>query len=152
MRLESMPLWPPIVTVVRDPVARWVSAWDMCARQKRHVPEYERWPSATLAALDPEALIWLESYWGRAFTPQRHWLRDARYALKRCWYIAHTETLTEDFETIRDAIGATDCVMPAPKSSRRNANLEERSVLTPEAVAAIRDHYADDYVLLGDLA
>ena len=153
-RLESMPLWPPIITIVRDPVARWVSAWDMCARQMRHVPEYERWPTATDAALNPEALAWLESYWGRAFTPQTWWLRDTKYALKRCWYIAHTETLSADFETIKTAIGAIECEMPGPTSNRRNAAAghgDTKSVLTPEAIFAITRHYAEDYELLRGL-
>ena len=148
--LEALPIWPPIITIVRDPVARWVSAFDMVTRQKRHVPEFDRWPDATTAALDPEALAWLESYWGRAFTPQTHWLRDARYALTRCWYIAHTETLDDDFETIRDAIGAPECVMPI-KAALRNANQADKSRVTPEAEAAIRVHYAADYELLEGL-
>jgi len=150
-RLEALPLWPPIVTVVRDPVERWVSAWDMCFRQKKHISEYERWPSASEAALDPEALAWLESYWRRAFTPQTYWLRDSRYALKRCWYIAHTETLTSDFEAIRDVIGAVGCEMPAEGSRRRNGNPAEKSVLTSEAERALREHYFDDYTLLEGL-
>jgi hypothetical protein len=150
-RLEAMPIWPPIITVVRDPVERWVSAWDMCLRQRRHVPEYERWPDASTAALDPEALDWLESYWGRAFTPQVFWLRDAKYALRRTWYICHTETLSADFEIIRDAIGAVGCEMPT-KPRLRNANPAEKSVLSPEAEAAIRDRYAADYRLLKELS
>ena len=146
-RLQDMPLWPPIITVVRDPVDRWVSAFDMCLRQKRHVPEFDRWPTATEAALDPEGMAWLQSYWDPAFTPQTWWLRDARYALKRCWYIAHTETLSDDFETIREALGAKG-EMPRAKDSRRNANTDAKSHLTAEARAAVREYYADDYQLL----
>ncbi len=149
-RLEDLPLWPPIITIVRDPVARWVSAYDMVARQKRHVAEMDRWPTASDIALDPEGRAWLESYWGRAFTPQVHWLRDAKYALRRCWYIAHTETLDSDFEAMRDALGATECVMPI-KAALRNANQAEKSILSPEAQGAIRQHYAADYEVLGGL-
>jgi hypothetical protein len=148
-RLEDMPLWPPIITIVRDPVERWISAWDMCRRQ-RHVTEYQRWPTAEVAALDPEALDWLEGYWGKAFTPQSWWLRDAKYALKRCWYIAHTETLTEDFETIRLAIGAIECSMP-DSPGRRNANPGEKSELSLEAELALTARYAEDYELLAGL-
>lgn len=146
-RLESMPLWPPIITIVRDPVARWVSAWDMVL-QKRHPPEYERWPTATDAALQPEALAWLEDYWGRVFTPQTYWLRDPAYAWKRCWYIAHTETLDDDFLTIREAIGASG---EMPTGTRRNAYQGEKSTLTPEAETALREWYAADYELLKGL-
>jgi hypothetical protein len=149
-RLETLPLWPPIVTVVRDPVERWVSGWDMCFRQ-RHVPQFDRWSSPSAAALDPEALAWLEDYWDRIFAPASWWLRDAKTALARCWYIAHTETLTADFEVIRDALGATECAMPAPGSNRRNANPAEKSTLTPAAIEALREHYAADYALLEGL-
>ena len=149
-RLEDLGIWPPIITIVRDPVARWISAYDMVDRQRKHVPESDRWPDASAAALDPEGRAWYRSYWGRVFDPQVYWLRDAKYALKRCWYIAHTETLTADFEAIRDAIGATDCVMPI-KASMRNANQAAKSVLTPEAQTAIREHYAADYELLARL-
>ena len=146
-RLESMPLWPPIITILRDPVERWISAWDM-TQQQRCPPEYGKWPSASACALDPEALAWLEGYWGQVFVPAVWWLRDIDYARSRLWYIAHTETLTQDFEIIRDAIGATDCVMPRPGHGHRNANQGVKSVLTPEAEAALREHYAADYELL----
>lgn len=148
--LEHLPIWPPIITIVRDPVARWVSAYDMVDRQRRHVPESDRWPDASAAALDPEGRAWYETYWKPVFYPQTRWLRDARYALRRCWYICHTETLDDDFATIREAIGANDCVMPI-KASLRNQNQADKSVLTPEAQAAIREHYADDYELLAGL-
>jgi hypothetical protein len=146
-RLEDLPIWPPIITIVRDPAARFVSAWDMVYRQKSGIPEFERWPTPSEAALVPEARAWLEDYWGRAFLPQVHWLRDASYALGRCWYIAHTETLTRDFETIRDALGLVGCEMPMTVA-RRNANPGEKSTLTDAAAAAIREHYADDIRLL----
>ena len=151
MRLEDYPLWPPIISIVRDPVARWISAWDMTYQPNRNIPEYVRWPTANDAALDPEALAWLESYWGRAFWSQCYWLRDAVYTLSRCWYIAHTETLDEDFAIIRDAIGAMGCEMPARTSGRRNANQGVKSILTPVAETAIRAHYHDDYALLRGL-
>ena len=149
-RLEHLPIWPPIITIVRDPVSRWVSAYDMVARQKRHVAEMDRWPTANDVALDPEGRAWLDGYWGRVFHPQTFWLRDAKYALARCWYIAHTETLDDDFEIIRTAIGATECNMPS-KPSLRNANQADKSVLSDEAQAVLREHYAEDYELLEGL-
>lgn len=149
-RLEHLGIWPPIITIVRDPVARWISAYDMVDRQRKHVPESDRWPDASAAALDPEGRAWYESYWKSPFWPQTHWLRDATYALRRCWYIAHTETLDDDFAAIREAIGAADCVMPT-KAALRNANQAEKSALNDEAAAAIREHYAQDYDLLAGL-
>jgi len=146
-RLEELPLWPPIITIVRDPVARWISGYDMVTRQKRHVPEFDRWPTADAIALDPEGRAWLGSYWGRVFDPQVRWLRSARYAERRCWYIAHTETLDADFETMREALGAIECVMPI-KAALRNANQADKSVLSPAAQAAIREHYAADCELM----
>jgi len=148
--LEALPLWPPIVTILRDPVERWVSAWDM-TQQQRCPPEYGKWPSASDCALDPGALEWLEGYWGQLFVPATWWLRDADYARSRLWYICHTETLDEDWRTIRDAIGAVDCAMPPVGNGHRNAQPGTKSLLTPEAVAAVRAYYADDYELLEGL-
>lgn len=150
MRLEDMPIWPPIITICRDPVARWISGWDMVLKQR--VPrEYEQWPTAEDAALNPEALTWLEEYWGLVFKPQTYWLRDAIYARTRCWYIAHTERLDDDFAIIRDAIGAVGCEMPNVASRRHNANQGVKSVLTPEAADAVRAYYREDCELLEGL-
>ena len=148
-RLEDMSLWPPIITIVRDPVARWISGWDMCFRRRPGLAEYRRWPTADAAALDPEALQWLTGYWSQVFLPQSWWLRDAKYALSRLWYVAHTETLDADFLTIKDAIGATGEMPTNPR--HRNASPTEPSTLSPEAGAAIREHYAADYRLLEGL-
>lgn len=151
--LGRIPLWPPIVTIVRDPVARWVSGFDMVSRQK-HMPQWERWPDASAVATDPEALEWARERWRPVFEPLTYWMPDAAYALQRLWYVAHTETLDEDFRVITEAIGATECRMPTPDDERRNAldvHGGAKSTLTDEAEAALRAYYAEDYELLAGL-
>ncbi len=153
MTLMQLPLWPPIIAIVRDPVARWRSAWDMTARQRTNTyAPFERWgENPNDYPKDPEAMQFLEGHWGKAFWPQTYWLRDAPYALSRCWYIAHTETLTEDFELLRDALDARGCEMPGPTHPARNAVPGSPTVLTDEAKDGIRDYYADDCALLAAL-
>lgn len=150
-RLRQAP--DPVITIVRDPVDRWVSAHDMCSRQFRHLPESARWPTADSFALDAEGMRWLEARFEHAFFPLVWWLETADYARERCWYICHTETLDADWEVVRRMIGS-ERSLPAIGQQHRNDHLQHgtpKSVLSSAAIAALREWYADDYLLLDGL-
>ena len=145
----------PAVTIVRDPIARFVSAWDMCARQGKHFKvEYSRWPTASLAAVSEEAMAWLAEKYLHAFYPLTWWLESADYARSRLWYIAHTETLDADFAVICERLGLEGLHLPAIGDQHRNDHAQHgssKSVLDADAAIALREYYDDDYRLLEEL-
>jgi hypothetical protein len=142
----------PVITIVRDPAERFVSAWDSCARQRKtYARWYDRWPTANHAALDDEAFAWFGATFTYMFEPMTRWLRAAPYALARCAYIAHTETLDDDWPSI--AMLAGNPRLTLPPRDHREANPREgygveRSTLSEDAREVLRHRYADDYELL----
>ena len=146
-RLRDLP--DPVIATVRDPVARYVSAWDMCARQS-HLPQYERWPTASDAALDDEGFAWLTEQFLHAFRPLVWWLESAEYARERCWHICHTETLEADVAAVCARLGLERHLpdLGHTHSNSARSHGTAKSVLTAEAIAALRERYAGDHELL----
>lgn len=116
----------PVVTIVRDPVARFISCYDHFGHKLDLTIEQ--------VAQDPERGGW-------PFAPMVTWL-DCR-----CPYVwvGHTETLEADVERLRAIIPGVG-PLPRHNESRRH------STLSPEGVEAVRAFYADDYALLERLA
>jgi hypothetical protein len=154
--LREAPTSDPIITIVRDPVARFVSAWDMVNQHQMKIAEgkYVRsYHTPDELEIDDAARLfpWLIKTFRYTFRPLTYWLESADFARERCWYIAHTETLDDDWHVIRDRLGLTG-ELPGHGELKRNETQGTTSVLSPGAEAAVRDFYAEDYELLRGLA
>lgn len=127
----------PVITIVRDPVARFVSAFWWMA-------EHHLWPWASPD--DMAAGIGSEAVDARlrdtlVFWPQSHWL-DADTPLL---WTGHTETLDTDVLALADLI-AVPVILP---TSGRERNAGRRAApMSPAGAAAVRDFYAADYRLM----
>ena len=126
------------ITVVRDPVERFRSAFAWSARQ-----QLWRWPSADALALDGPELT------DDVFKPQSWWLDGE---LGRLLWVGRTETLDADVRGLASLLGIGDIRLPMPGSVERNATPHPHPPLSAEALEALRERYADDYALLEDLA
>lgn len=113
------------ITIVRDPVARFISAYD---HQRPDVDIEE-------LAQDPSLGGWF-------FDRQTAWLDDEKPLL----WVGHTETLDRDFERLGSLLGLPDArLTPGYNASRSH------STLSPEGAASVRTWYAEDYALLARL-
>ena len=117
------------------------------------MPQWERWPTASDSAIDDEAHDWLVGRFFFVFDPLTRWMESAEYATERLWYICHTETLDADLSVICERLGVERSMAP-PGHQSRNDHITHgtiKSVLTPDAEAALRERYADDYELLAEI-
>jgi len=149
-RLRDLP--DPAITVIRDPVARWVSAYDMVARQFKQWPEADGLTAST-AALSDEWRSWLRERFPHVWYPLHRWLRTPAYVLHRGVVVLRTETLDRDWLDVKARYGLTG-TLPRPGERHRNDHAQHgtvRSSLTPRAEARLRDLYADDYWFLETL-
>ena len=110
------------ITIVRDPVARFISAYDVAAPAGVSIEDLAR---------DPSLIGWW--FLDRAVT----WLDCEKPLL----WVGRTETLAQDVERLRVLIPGIG-PLPRYNESRRH------STLSSEGQAAVRDWYADDYALL----
>lgn len=113
------------ITVVRDPVDRFLSAYD---HLQPDIPIEDM-------ARDPDMGGWF-------FAPMTAWLDVDKPLL----WVGHTDTLVADFERLRPLLGLTTDLPCGYNASRRH------STLSPEGTAAVRAWYADDHALLERLA
>lgn len=150
-RLRQIPEDAPVITTVRDPVARWVSAFDMCARQLR---QFQRpYEVASDFAVNDDGRAWLEEHFEHVFRHLTWWLESPEYVKERGVIVLHTETLDDDWETVKAKHGLTGELAP-PGHGHRNDHRDQgtvKSVLTPEAMTTLDAVYADDYALLEGL-
>jgi len=125
------------VTIIRDPVERYVSAFDWMAG--RHL---WRWASADemARAIDDE-LVRKALRESLVFRPMRDWLDCDREP----YWIGRTESLDADVARLCDRLGIRPVVMPT--GHERNAGPAHRS-MSSTAIDNIRDWYADDYRLM----
>jgi len=142
----------PVVTVLRDPVDRFVSCFDW-SRYHTDIP----WRSLDEAADMVARMADDEMPLRYLFWPMTHWVGNH---LERCVYVARTETLDADFEAIKHLFGLPPALrLPPPGDSKRNELGEGvprprppgwtgKSRISPEAAAKVRARYAEDYALL----
>lgn len=124
--LSDVPPGADVITIVRDPIERFVSAfW--------HIANARLFPWASpdhLARELPE-----DEMRALVFRPQTTWL-DADRELA---WVGHTETLEQDFEQLRDIMGLPpECALP-PRPPRRDVRLSKASIGNLVA------YYASDY-------
>lgn len=133
------------ITAVRDPVARFCSAYDAEVRRDRGLASRWRWvddAAREVADLIERYMVWMAPY------PLVYWLHDAETVERKCAYLLHTETLDDDWRRLR-----ADLDVPAlPKDGHRNRSDDPRSVPKPETVALLHDFYREDYELLEAIA
>lgn len=141
------------VGLVRDPVARFRSAWDFqWAGKTPREAVLGRWPSIdhlALALHDPETLPRLHGILGWLFEPLVRWYVDAETALASCVWIGHTESLDRDWPRLLELVGLDPAAypLPPPGNKRRNERVQY-TPMSPDAEAAVRAFYAEDYRLL----
>lgn len=131
------------VTIVRDPVARFVSSFNfIAARRSEESPVPWPWTEPEELArelgtdLAREVLPRIE-----VFTPQGHWLDGD---LSRLIWVGHTETLYADFVELKAMLGLDALPLPGPAANTGPPH----QPLTQQAIDAIHAHYADDYALI----
>ncbi len=126
------------LVIVRDPLRRFVSAYDWLVDHD----ETFAFPTADSLALDMEGAWLAQPRELELFKPLTWWLFDAATVLSKASWIAHTETLDEDYARL--GIGAP---LPLHGAPARNEGTHH-STLSPAAADALREWYAEDYELL----
>lgn len=139
VRLSDVPDDATPVITFRDPVARFVSAYDhLCdnwVHDIRGATLLDVWPTAEALALDIRAAWPTISGQTTVFRPQREWV-DA----KRKFEAACLSTMSADLRRI-----GLDVDIP-----HENASVQH-SVLSPAAADRLRDWYEQDYRLIASM-
>ena len=128
--ISAFPREEEVFTILRDPVDRFVSAfWHA---------QPAGWMSVQDFALEmPDSLMHL-----LVFRPQVAWVDADRPLL----WVGHTETLEADYERLRKMFRRPCApLLPKPKPHYPPSRLSK------QAIANIREYYADDYDLLARL-
>jgi len=128
--ISAFPKEDEVITIVRDPVDRFVSAF---------------WHARPMGWESPEpfALAMPDYHMDLlVFRPQVAWIDSDRPLL----WVGHTETLEADFERLRPMF-RRGCapLLPRPPAHYPPPDLSQ------QALDNIRDYYADDYALLARL-
>jgi len=142
--LADMASYDCVLTVVRDPVARFCSIWGWLMKT---------YPAR---AMTPEALLerdMLDIGQGLdIMAPQSHWLGPAERLLELAFWIGHTETLDADFARLRRLMGLGPGYV-LPPHGHKNRNEGPPAVqLHPQTIDRIRERYAIDYQLLEEIS
>lgn len=170
VRLADIPEGDGVVFTLRDPIRRFVSAFNSRLRQGapyKHRP----WTPGEAAAFGrfqtPNAL-------GRALSssdeelrsaaaaamreighlrrPYAYWLESLEYVRRRAAdivYVPMLETLDADFERLRELLHLPDsCVLPADDRLRHKAPRHMSTEIDDTARANLNTWFADDYRLL----
>lgn len=129
----------PAITIVRDPVARFLSAFDWVATRQLF-----RWATPDEMARNLEDAG--NEMHHIVFRHQSYWLDDD---LARLVWVGHTETLDTDVEALAELTGQP-IELPPPGHDKRN-EARNRYALSSEGEEKVRARYADDYALLARL-
>jgi len=140
VRLDALPAGGQAIVFVRDPVARFVSAFDFARRaDEQNRDGYFRQVEAFASVSD----FALRGDHGHPiFRPLTWWLDDL--ADPRLYFVGRTEHLERDFAVLASLMGLHDRNLPPLPA-------HPGSTLSAMAEAYIRERYADDYALLEDL-
>lgn len=167
--LDQLPAGDVAVCFLRDPVTRFVSAFD--SRHRRGRPRYNRrWSPAEALAFTryPTAASLAEGladgrrsarwamrsieHLNRHYT---HWLGPVEASAarrERLVFVGRQETLERDVERLRRLLGLPQpLALPSdPVAAHRNPTFEHEP-LSERATAALTTWYRDDYALLQEL-
>ena len=129
LKLSGVPKEDTAITIVRDPLERFVSAFWHVATRKLFP-----WNSPNALALkmpdfEMSSLV---------FRPQVTWL-DSNHDLL---WVGNTATLGHDFLRLKRLLGLPEDVHLAPRPPKREVRLSSR------AITNLRSFYAADYQLL----
>jgi len=168
VRLKHIPTKEKFAVVLRDPVRRFVSAFnhrqaegrpayhDPWSRQERHA--FLMFPDANslglgLASKNPDlckhAVRAMRNI-GLLDTPYTFWLGNLEYLQSRkedLLFVGFQESLTEDFERFKDLVGYPNGICLPSDDSKANRTGSSTIKLDPAAEAALREWYAEDYKL-----
>lgn len=142
VRLSMVPAEDQPITILRDPVARFLSAYNWHRVHAGAARKEPQWPSADALAHELGAGLLLSDV---IWLPQGHWLDRDRPFL----WVGRTETLDADVERLSDLLGVR-LDLPPHGDPRRNEG-PPHEALTPDNEAAVRHHYRTDYDLIARL-
>lgn len=170
VRLSDIPPWDDVFFFVRDPTSRYVSAFN--SRQREGRPShyhpwlpaerriFERFPTAdalamSLGSADDETRRAARQAMTRIPHVRKglgRWLSDEALLerrRRRIILVGHQESLAEDFERLRRLLDLpADCRLPAADSMAHRSTDPQATDLSPEAQAALRAWYSEDFKLL----
>jgi hypothetical protein len=172
VRLTDVPAGDKAVLVVRDPVGRFVSGFN--SRKRRGGPAhprewrpaeeaaFERFPTAESLALglvsdDPtEAAAAREAVDAipHLRVHQVAWVGDLDTLRSRqddLLMVGRQWALAEDFGRLADLIGLPTRELPTGETASNRTPGGFSATLSDEAMAAVREWYADDYAFLAEL-
>lgn len=168
VRLKHIPNNEKFAVVLRDPVRRFVSAFNHRLAEGR--PGYDApwsrqerlafswFPDANtlgLALASEDATLRKRAVWamrniGLLDTPYTFWLGDLAYLKSRqedLFFVGFQESLTDDFERFKELAGYPEEVCLPSDGQKANRTGSNSTALAPTAEAALRDWYAEDYNL-----
>jgi hypothetical protein len=172
--LTDIPARDEVFLFLRDPVARFLSGFESRRREGRPAHyhpwtpaerrAFERFPTAESLALalrsGDEAERRQAQHAMRTMNHVKSHLRDwlssedvLRTRRDRIVLVGWQETLDADFGRLVEILGLpVGTQLPTDEvAAHRSAPDEPRPTLSPDAVAAIRDWYSDDYLLIDEL-
>lgn len=170
-RLRDVPEGDKVIFCLRDPISRFVSGFYSRLRQGR--PRYfVRWSkdeeiafknfdtpnqlALALSSTDNARRIQAERAMGGIFHVKHSytkWFESEEYLLSRLsdiFLIGFQETLTDDFELLKNKLGLTTAVqLPTDEvTAHRNSEHFDKT-LDAEAIDNLKRWYAEDYKLFG---
>jgi hypothetical protein len=126
------------IAVLRDPIERFRSAWDMLTTwPDRHLLERFR-TIDHFVEMGPKT--WMSAEWGCGFWPSSWWLTSADYVRERGAIVIDYRTFNEDI---------TGMGFPLPAVSHPSSVKE--TVLSERSRKRLRNYYQDDYNLMEGL-
>lgn len=128
-----------VVTTVRDPVARFASTWGWLRRTGCAVRSPEELLAAPRYIVGPHLDL---------LRPQSWWLGPPALLHRRALWVGRTEHLDADYARLRAELGLGGDLPPRGHPDR---NESEHPPLSAATIAAIRERYAEDYLLLEDI-
>lgn len=137
VRLSMVP--DPAIVVLRDPVERFRSAFDMYVAQRHivHLTDIDEFVDHLDEVIDRQ--------WpGFGFRPQSWWIDDT----DRDLVVLRTEWLDDLYGDTLPGVGSIYRNESRPKWSLPRPAWWQPSALTPDHAKTIARHYADDYELI----
>lgn len=171
--LSHVPPWDDVVFFVRDPISRYVSGFNSRQREGRPAHyhpwrpgerrAFERFATAdelarSLGSTDPGTRREARHAMTRiahVSTSMKRWLGSPAHLERRrgrIILVGHQETLTKDFERLRQLLGLpASCRLPADGPAAHRSPDTQPTALSAEAEAQLRIWYRDDYALMEHL-